>query len=303
MECGVWLVLLALVTMSDVRSGPVWDAQIHIYTGLICPPHGSLVTPRKCLKCVSRCLMTHDSHDSHDTWLVTSLSWWSRRWAQAGVSWEPGDKWGAQRDTHWNMVNILYFLLLSFYLRRPGWDVMALNTVKSDRELHCNGTTFKSRIRKSMGVELYNPSERFELNSKCSVSTPDLSVRTRFSRYKGCRAVGTKINKILNCYLPFCRGWDPAPANVQILHLAWSRKCSCWGGFREEWTAIFFVEWGRRAIQELICGVLSSAMHFTALSSVLLNSSHHAKSSFRIKVCVSSKHFRLNSIGFAVFPK
>ena len=276
---------------------------MHRYTGtgLICPPHGSLVTQRRiCLKCVSWCLMTHDSHD---TWLVTSLSWWSRRWAQAGVSWEPGDKWGAQRDTHWNMVNILYFLLLSFHFRSPGWDVMALNTVKSDRELHCNGTTFKSRIRKSMGVELYNPSERFELNSKCSISTPDLSVRTRFSRYKGCRAVGTKINKILNCYLPFCRGWDPAPVNVQILHLAWSRKCSCWGGFREEWTAIFFVEWGRRAIQELICGVLSSAMHFTALSSVLLNSSHHAKSSFRIKVCVSSKHFRLNSIGFAVFPK
>ena len=141
----------------------------------------------------------------------------------------------------------------------------------------------------------------FELNSKCSISTPDLSVRTRFSRYKGCRAVGTKINKILNCYLPFCRGWDPA--NVQILHLAWSRKCSCWGGFREEWTAVFFVESGRRAIQELICGVLSSAMHFTALSSVLLNSSHHAKSSLRIKVCVSSKHFRLNSIGFEVFPR
>lgn len=175
---------------------------------------------------------------------------------------------------------------------------MALRMVKSDQQLHCNGTTFKCRIRKSMGVELYNPGEWFELNSKCSISTPDLSVRTRFSRYKGCRAVGTKINKILNCYLPL---WDPA--NVQILHLASSRKCSCWGGFREEWTAVFFVEWSRRAIQELICGVLSSAMHFTALSSVLLNSSHHAKSSFRIKVCVSSKHFRLNSIGFEVFPK
>ena len=102
---------------------------------------------------------------------------------------------------------------------------MAIRMVKSDQQLHCNGTTFKSRIRKSMGVELYNPGEWFELNLNCSISTPDLSVRTRFSRYKGCRAVGTKINKILNCYLPFCLGWDPA--NVQILHLASSRKFSC----------------------------------------------------------------------------
>ena len=293
--------------MSDVRSGPVWGWEMHRYTvqASFVPLHGSLV---------SLVRGGNVSHVSHDVWWhMTPMThdWWPASHGGHGgeprQGWagnpEPRDKWGAQRDIHWNMMNILYFLLLSFYLRRPGWDVMALNMVKSDRELHCNGTTFKSRIRKSMGVELYNPSERFELNSKCSISTPDLSVRTRFSRYKGCRAVGTKINKILNCYLPFCRGWEPAPANVQILHLAWSRKCSCWGGFREEWTAIFFVEWGRRAIQELICGVLSSAMHFTALSSVLLNSSHHAKSSFRIKVCVSSKHFRLNSIGFAVFFK
>ena len=179
-------------------------------------------------------LMTHDwspaSHGGHGG---------EPRQGWAGNP-EPRDKWGAQRDIHWNMMNILYFLLLSFYLRRLGWDVMALNMVKSDRELHCNGTTFKSKIN---GRWTLQPQwARFELNSKCSISTPDLSVGTRFSCYKGCRAVGTKINKILNCYLPFCRGWEPAPANVQILHLAWSRKCSCWGGFREEWTAIFFVK-------------------------------------------------------------
>ena len=54
------------------------------------------------------------------------------------------------------------------------------------------------------------------------LSTPDVSVRTRFSRYKGCRAVGTKINKILNCYLPFVAAG--AGTNVQILHSAWSGK-------------------------------------------------------------------------------
>ena len=71
---------------------------------------------------------------------------------------------------------------------------------------NCTAMAQLSKV-KSMGVELYNPSERFELNSKCSISTPDLSVGTRFSCYKGCRAVGTKINKILNCYLPL-GGWD-----------------------------------------------------------------------------------------------
>ena len=264
-------------------------------------------------------LGSHDTwHMTHDTWLVTSLSWWSWRCEPRG-SWEHRVReingaqwdWGDILDTghHWNMnireqITNLRLILpgIVILLKKPGLKCYGPQYGQIWSRIALQWHNFQKWNQKINGRwTLQTHSERFELNSKCSISTPDLSVGTRFSRYKGCRAVGTKINKILNCYLPHCRGWDPA--NVQILHLAWSRKCSCWGGFREEWTSVFSAEWGGRAIQEAHCGVLSSAMHFTALSSVRLNSSHHTKSSFRIKVCVSSKHFRLNSIGFAVFPR
>ena len=126
---------------------------------------------------------------------------WGAPW-----TWESSATWTSVWGKYVADAFLLIFLSLSsFHLRMPGWDVMALNMVKSDRELHCNGTTFKSKIN---GRWTLQPQwARFELNSKCSISTPDLSVGTRFSCYKGCRAVGTKINKILNCYLAL-GGWD-----------------------------------------------------------------------------------------------
>ena len=66
MECGVWLVLLALVTMSDVRSGPLWDAQIQRYRPHLSPTR---LTSHPEEEMSEMCLLMSD-----DTWLTWHMT-------------------------------------------------------------------------------------------------------------------------------------------------------------------------------------------------------------------------------------
>ena len=121
---------------------------------------------------------------------------------------------------------------------------------------NCTAMAQLSKVESANQWAFIQPS--LELISRCSLSTPGLSVRTRFSRYKGCRAVGTKINKILNCYLPFVAAGATGPTFKFFIRLDLEKSGG--GGFREEWTSVFLAE---SDIEEL--WVLSSAMHFTAI--------------------------------------
>ena len=118
-------------------------------------------------------------------------------------------------ETPWNLLWI-HLECWAAKLRCYGPSIWS-NLIRN-----CTAMAQLSKVESANQWAFIHPS--LELISRCSLSTSTLglSVRTRFSRYKGCRPVGTKINKILNCYLPFVAAG--AGTNVQILHSAWSEK-------------------------------------------------------------------------------